>query len=395
MSKFNLIKIQKALVKNGSDGWIFYEYQNSDPIGRKILQLSTQFNALMRWFYYIPVEGIPVKIVHSLEHEILDHLPGKKEVYLYWQEMDLKLHKLFKGGEKIAAQYSPRNAQPQISKLDAGTFELLKSNKIKIVSSANLIQQFSARWTNAQLNMHKNAAKKLQHILFDSFKMIKQKIKNHEEINEFIVQQYIFAEMDANNLTCIEKPVVACGKNSGNPRYTPTESKNDALYPGSIMRLVLCAKEQQEKAVHAKIGWTAYLGERPPEEYVKNFGILTKARDKALVYITQSVKSNKKLQGWQVDDFVREIIAKDGYDSYFLHKTGNSLGEELDAYGAHPDNIETRDDREIINHIGFTIGPGLYFSDYGLCTEISVFINKNGAQVYTRPLQQNIVSILE
>lgn len=395
MPKFNLIKIQKALLKNGNDGWIFYEYQNSDPIGRKILQISTKLNAVMRWFYYIPVEGIPVKIVHSLENEILDHLPGKKEVYLYWQEMELQLKKLFKGGENIAAQYSPHSVQPQISKLDAGTFELLKSNKIKIVSSANLIQQFNARWTNAQLNMHKNAAKKIQHILFESFKMIKQKIKNHEEINEYIVQQYILTEMDSNNLICLAKPVVACGKNSGNPRYTPTEAKHDALYPGSIMRLVLYAKEHQEKAVHAKIGWTAYVGEQIPEEYAKNFGILTKARDRVLTYITQSIISNKKLYGWQVDDFVRESIAKDGYDSYFLHKTGNSLGEDLNAYGAHPDNIESRDDREIINNIGFTIGPGLYFSDYGLCSEISVFINKNGAQVYTKPLQQKIVSILE
>ena len=395
MPKFNLTAIRKAMMHSKIDGWLFYDFHGNDPIGKSILNISLTSIQSRRWYYYIPADGVPVKIVHSIEREVLDHLPGKKEVYLSWLEMEKKIQDLFKGKEKIATQYSPKNAIPYISRIDAGTFELLKGFKLKLVSSADLVQQFEARLTKGQLNTHINAAKILYEIIEKSFKLIKQKTTKHQEVNEYLIQKFMMDEIKSNGLIFDHPPLVATGENSGNPHYCPSKDQFSPIYPNSIVQFDVFAKENEEDAIYADISWVGFVGKAVPEEYLKIFDIIKKARDRAVEFIDQSIKNQKPIGGWQVDDVARGVVKDAGYESYFLHRTGHSIGREIHANGANIDNLETKDERKIIPGTCFSIEPGIYFSEFGMRTEINVYVDKKGAHVYTKPIQQNILPILK
>ena len=274
MPGFDLHTIQKAIKDTKINGWLFYDFHGSDIIGKRILNIPLDNIHTRRWYYYIPGQGVPVKIVHSIEREVLDHLPGKKIVYLGWQEMENRLNNIFNAGDKIAIQYSPKNPIPYMSSVDAGTYELLTSFKVKLISSADLVQKFEACLSQSQLNTHINAAKHLNSIIKKTFKLIRQKIDEHTEINEFIIQQYMTEEMDKKGLYYDHPPIVAANQNSGNPHYSPTEEINSPIYPESIIQLDIWAKENNENAIYADISWVGYIGNTIPDEQVKIFWLL-------------------------------------------------------------------------------------------------------------------------
>jgi Xaa-Pro aminopeptidase len=309
--------------------------------------------------------------------------------------MEEKLGKIFKSGGKIAIQYSPRNTIPSISKIDAGTFELLKSFHLELVTSANLIQQFESCWTPAQLSMHINVAKQLSDIINKTFKLIKRKIEHHEELNEYIVQRYVMNEIRSRSLVTDYPAIVSTGKNSGNPHYFPAKTRYAPIYPGSIIQLNLSAKEKNEHAVYAVIAWVGYVGDEIPEEYSRIFNVISTTRDQVIDYLEKSIKSGKKIYGYQLDEFARSLIKTAGYESYFLHRTGHSIGRELNASGVNIDSLESMDEREIVTGSCFSIEPGLYFSDYGMRSEIDVYVAEDSIHIYTQPLQQEIVPILK
>jgi Xaa-Pro dipeptidase len=395
MAKFNLTAIQKSLADKKLDGWLFYDYRSSDPVGRKILDIPDGKGQTRRWFYFIPVKNTPVKIVHGIERTVLDHLPGKKIVYLSWEEMNKILSSILKSGEVIAAQYSPKGALPYVSRIDAGTFELFKSFKIKIKSSADLLQEFEAKWTPAQLNTHKNAAKLIYEVIENAFRHIKRKIQGHHEITEYDLQRYLMTELKRKGLIFDHPPLVATGKNSGDPHYLSTKDKSTPIFPKSIIQLNLWAKEKEDNAVYAVVAWVGYVGKSVPENVAEKFAKICQARDLAVTKITEMIKKNTNIYGWQIDDLIRNDLKVSGYDSYFLHRSGHSIGREVNDVGTNIDNFETRDNRQIIANTCFSIEPGLYFSDYGMRSEINVYVDKNGAHVYTLPIQNEIVPILK
>jgi Xaa-Pro aminopeptidase len=395
MARFNLAAIQKALSEIKLDGWLFYDYRGSDPLSRIILNLTGDIPRTRRWFYFIPTQGVPVKIVHSIEREVLDSLPGKKLVYVGWMEMENELNNLFKENQKIALQYSPKGAIPYVSRLDAGIFELLKSFKIKPVSSADLLQLFEARWTEGQLNTHKNAARLLHEIIQKTFRYIGRKIKSHEEVTEYMVQKYVMIELKKKGLIFDHPPQVAAGKNSGIPHYFPTETRSDPVFPGSVVQLNVWGKEKNESAVYAVIAWVGYTADKVPPELEEKFALICNVRDLALGHIDKSIKNKKPIHGWEIDDLVRSHLKKAGYNSYFLHRTGHSIGRQVNDTGTNIDNLETRDERQIIAKTCFSIEPGLYFSDYGMRSEINVFVDEKGAHVFTTPVQDKIHPILD
>lgn len=395
MAKFNLAEIQKALSATSRDGWLFYDYRGMDPIGKKILNLSDEVPNTRRWFYYIPASGVPVKIVNTIERMVLDHLPGKKQVYLGWREMESALNGLFSEGDRVAVQYSARGANPYVSRMDAGTFELLKGMRVKLESSADLLQLFEARWTEAQLNTHKNSAKQVYELVEKAFRLIRRNIKAHREVTEYSVQKFLVSEMNKRGMVYQLPPIVASGKNTGNPHYLPSEHIHQPVYPGSLVQLNVWAKENSANAVYAVIAWVGYVGNEVPPEMAEKFALICEARDQAIAFVDHAIKNDKAIHGWQVDDVARNYLSDAGYSSYFLHRTGHSIGREINDTGVNIDNLETRDERQIIPNICFSIEPALYFPDYGMRSEVNVYVDKKGAHVYTLPVQKEIVPILK
>jgi hypothetical protein len=164
-------EIQKALQAAKLDGWLFYDFRGSDPLAARILKLGDHASGSRRWFYYIPANGEATKIVHSIERGKLDALPGQRVTYRGWEEQHALVSGAIQGPaekrptnpakKRIAMQYSPNNDIPYISRVDAGTVELIRSFGVEIVTSAELVQQFEAVVTAEQKQSHVEGSDKL------------------------------------------------------------------------------------------------------------------------------------------------------------------------------------------------------------------------------------------
>ena len=267
---FDLNSSQKLIRSLNLNGWLFFDFQNLDHISVNLLGIQ---KSSRRWFYYVPSQGAAVKFVHAAENEILGHLPGKKVVYRGWDELKNELRNAMAGKKKIAAQYSPFGELPYISRMDAGTFELLKSLDIGLVSSADLVQMINSKWSEGQWNMHITAAKELHEIVHKTFRWMKKKMSNHLEVTELTTQAYILKELSKRGLQTDINPIVAAGRNSGIPSYMPLPDRNTAIMPGQIVQLYVAAKEKNDQAVYATQAWVGYTGNTVPDEMEKVFKI--------------------------------------------------------------------------------------------------------------------------
>jgi Xaa-Pro dipeptidase len=246
---FDLAQVQAALAAEGVDGWLFYFFHDNDPIALRILGLSSSHFVSRRWFYYVPAQGTPTKLVHRIEMDSLDAVPGDKVVYLGWKELESKLKEILSGKKKVAMQYSPSNAIPYVSRVDAGTVELVKSAGCDVVTSANLVSHFEARLSPAQLETHIEAVESLRKIVFEAFAMIKAAIKSSNRITEYDVQQFIVQSYDRYGLTSNSPPIVAVNGHAGQPHYQPTETTHDEIRLNDFVLLDIWAKKTLSTAI--------------------------------------------------------------------------------------------------------------------------------------------------
>ena len=385
--------IQSELRASKIDGWLFYDHHHRDPIAGHILGLGENGMATRRWFYFIPSRGEPRKLVHRIEQGALDSLAGRKQVYSGWQELHKALAKLLAGSQKIAMQYSPENNIPYIGLVDAGTVELVRKLKKKVVTSANLVQKFEAAWTSEQLVSHLEAGKIIDQIRQAAFEHAAARVRESQPITEFELQRWILDKFRANGLTTAEPPIAAVQPNNGNPHYEPTAQASRPIRAGDLLLLDMWAKLSRPGSVYYDITWTGYLGARVPDAYAKIFRIVRDARDRAIEFVGESVTRGRAIHGWEVDGAAREVIRKAGYAKYFVHRTGHSIGQEVHGNGANMDGLETRDDRQIIPHTCFSIEPGIYLPEFGIRSEVNVYVGERDARV-TGEIQQEILPLL-
>jgi len=385
--------IQAELRASKIDGWLFYDHHHRDPIANHILGLGENGMATRRWFYFIPSRGEPRKLVHRIEQGSLDSLAGRKQVYSGWQELHKSLGKLLSGSRKIAMQYSPQNDIPYIGLVDAGTVELVQKLKKKVVTSADLVQKFEAAWTSEQLVSHLEAGKIIDKIRQAAFERAASRVRESQPVTEFELQQWILEQFRANGLVTAEPPVAAVQPNNGNPHYEPTARASRPIRAGDLLLLDIWAKFNRPGSVYYDITWVGYLGKRVPDAYAKIFRIVRDARDRAIKFVGDSVTRGRAIHGWEVDSVAREAIRKAGYARYFVHRTGHSIGQEVHGNGANMDGLETRDDRKIIPHTCFSIEPGIYLPEFGIRSEVNVYVGERDARV-TGAIQQEILPLL-
>lgn len=390
-------EIQNALQNEGIDGWLLYNFRDSNIFATRLLSLPKHIMFTRRYFYYIPSHGEPRKLVHRIEEWNLDALPGDKKIYLSWRSLEEGLQELLSGAKQIAMEYSPRCAIPYVSTVDGGILELVRSTGIEILSSANLIQYFEARWDDEQLQDNKKSAEHLRQIVDETFGFIRNKILSKSAVTEYEVQQFMLSEFKKRGLVTSSDPNCSVNANSANPHYEPTKEINSPVRKGDVVLLDLWAKKDKPRSVYADITWMGFLGETVPDEYKTIFQIVKGGRDAALNFVRSSLAAGKAFRGYEVDDAARNFISQRGYGEYFVHRTGHSIGEEVHGNGANMDNLETRDERTIIPQTSFSIEPGIYLRDkYGVRSEIDVYISKDREAIVTGlPMQDNVVPILE
>ncbi len=384
-------QIQSALAIARVPGWLFYGFHSNDPIALSILGFGPAYHATRRWFYLVPAEGEPVKLVHRIESGMLDHLPGRKLVYLRWQELRSQLAQLLGSSKTVAMQYSPENAVPYVSKIDAGTVELVRSCGAEVISSADLVQQFETRWTADQAEQHRATAALLTGIVNQAFREAAKALSEKGVTTEFEIQRFIERRFEEEGLITDSPPIVAVNGNAGNPHYSPSASSHSPLRKGDFLLIDLWAKPLGPDAVYADITWTAFYGKPVPPRVAEVFDVVRRARDRGVVFLKEATAGGRYPQGWEVDDAVREVIGAAGYADKFVHRTGHSLGREVHGNGVNFDNLETHDTRSFLPGIACTIEPGIYLDNFGVRSEINVFFGKDGPEVTTAPQDSLLV----
>jgi Xaa-Pro dipeptidase len=400
-----IAEIQKALQAAKLDGWLFYDFRGSDPLAARILRLGDHASGSRRWFYYIPAIGEPIKIVHSIERAKLDALPGKRVTYRGWEELNARVAGAIQGPpenrprnqvtKRVAMQYSPRNDIPYISRVDAGTIELVRSFGAEIVTSAELVQQFEAVLTRAQKQSHIDASDKLHRVLMEAFAEIGRNIRSEKPITEYDIQQFIARRLDEEGMTR-EDGIVAVNANTANPHYFPTREANIPIRRGDFVLFDIVSKLRQPGAICTDQTWTGFVGDIVPEEYVRIFHIVREARDAATEFVRKNVRDGKRIHGAEVDDVSRGVIKRAGYGEQFTHRTGHSIGEECHGNGVNIDNFETRDSRFITAGVLFSVEPGIYQEGkFGVRSEIDVYVDDKDIEVTGQPIQTAIIPILK
>ena len=385
--------IQSALSDAKLDGWLFYDHHHRDPIAYRVLKLDAPTMVTRRWYYLIPAEGQPEKLVHRIERARLDALPGTEHQYSSWREQREKLKEMLAGKKRVAMQYSQMNDIPYIGLVDAGTVELIKSLGVEVVSSADLVQLFEARWSPEALALHLEAGKVVHAAVDMGFRTIRDAVRKQGAIGEYEVQQEIVRFFEARGVEYGDPPIVAVNANSADGHYSPTLQTSRPIREGDFVLLDVWAKRKVPGAVYFDITWTGYVGETVPDRYTKIFDVVREARDTAVEFVQQAVRAGRALRGYEVDETTRGVITRRGYGEYFIHRTGHSIGEDVHGNGANIDNFETRDDRSIIPRTCFSIEPGIYLPEFGVRSEINVYVEEKDARV-TGDAQKAIVPIL-
>ncbi|MBU1065904.1 M24 family metallopeptidase [bacterium] len=389
----DLDRIQKAISEKGIEGWLFYDFHHRDAMAYRILGLDFSKFTTRRWFYYIPAQGDPVRIVSAVETKKLDSLTGQKKVYRSWEELHQIIRETLANANQIAMQYSPNNNIPYISAVDAGTIELIRSFGVAVVSSADLVQTFEAVIDREGYKAHLEAGVNVQKIKDEAFELIGEKIGNNEKVTEYEVQQYIVRRFEEEGLTDDgDHPIVGVNDHPADPHFEPTEENTYTIKKGDTLLIDLWARKNDDTGIYYDITWCGYIGKNPSAKYVEIFNTVRDARNAARDFIRDRFGKNQPCFGYEVDDVCRQVVIDAGYGDYFVHRTGHSIGREVHGNGVHIDNLETKDERELVPGICFSIEPGIYLpGEMAVRSEIDVFITQDGEVVVAGEEQEKLI----
>ena len=388
-------RIQHEVQRSGFDGWLLYDFRNRDAIACAVLGLDFGKFTTRRWFYWIPAEGEPVRLVSAVESTKLDTLPGAKRVYLSWRELHAALKEMLGTAKKVAMQFSPQGNVPYVSIVDGGTIDLIRSFGYDVVSSAGLVQTFQAVLDEEGYRSHLDAGERVQRIKDEAFAHIGSEMSARRAITQYDVQQFIVKRFREEGLTCMnEFPIVGTNEQPADPHFEPTPENARPIRKGDTLLIDLWAKLEKPGAIFYDITWCGFLGKNPPPKYIEIFNVVRDARNAALDFIQKRYAAKQPLYGWEVDDACRAVVEKAGYGRYFVHRTGHSIGEDVHWSGVNIDNLETRDERQLVPGVCFSIEPGIYLDgEMAARSEINVFITPDGRVDVAGEMQKHLILI--
>lgn len=387
--------IQKALTEAGIDGWLFYDFRGSDPLAYRILMMPAGLIASRRWYYWIPASGEPTKIVHAIEKGNLDHLPGKREVYLPWPDLQKTLASTLEGAGKVAMQFSPHNAIPYLARVDAGTIDLIRSFGVEVVSSGDLVSRFEAVWTDSQFESHQEVSKHLLATIRGAYQHLAEHISEAKSLTEYELQSFMMEEFGRRDVLADHPPIVAVNQNAANPHYSPQPEGSAPIRRGDLLLIDFWGRMDRDATVCADYTWMATVDDVVGERHDEVFQIVRAARDAGIEKVREAMAASESLHGKDVDDAVRAVIEEAGYGEAFLHRTGHSIGREVHGNGANIDNLETDDTRTILPGTCFSIEPGIYLEgEIGVRSEVDVYVSPSREVIVTGEPQEKVVPVM-
>jgi Xaa-Pro dipeptidase len=392
----DLERVQQALQHEKLDGWLFYDFRKSNPIAYQVLELPTEEMYTRRWFYFVPAQGEPGALVSAVESHVLQTLPGQRFVFRTWQEMQAHLATILTPDTRIAMEYSPMNAIPYSARVDAGTLELVRQCGVEVVSSADLSQRFVAQLSDKQTEGHREAGRRLIAAKDQLFAELSSDLRNGVALDEYHVQQRFLALIENAGLQATEPPIVGVNGNASNPHYAPSPTLSQPIQRGDLILFDFWARLPQPDAIYADYTWMAFAGtaDEIPLRQREVFEIVRKARDTGIAFIRERLAAGKRVEGREVDDVTRAVIAKAGYGDNFVHRTGHNIYTTDHGNGANIDNYETQDARALLEHTCCSIEPGIYLPAFGVRSEVNLLIFERDAEVTGVPAQETIVPLL-
>ena len=380
---------QEFLKASTLDAWLVYDYQGMNPSLADILQVDGFLTRPI--FLLIPPSGRPTVLVSAVDAgQLAAHADIDVRVWVSREDAHRALTTMLKGIRRVAMEYSPMRELPRASRVDAGTIEMVRSLGLDVVSSAELLQYATQRWTEAGLASHRRAVAIVSSVVLDAFAEIGNRLTagvTENDIHEFIMDRFASAGLETDH-----GPVVAANGHASDPHFAPTPEASVRFAAGDWVLIDLWARERGCNGIYADITWTAYIGDTVPDEHQRVFDIVTSGRDAAADFISHRVVSGENAQGWEVDRVARDYISKAGYGDYFIHRLGHSLGRQVHAGGVNLDSLETHDTRTFLQGLGFTIEPGIYLPDFGVRSEIDLYVGPAGVEI-TTPVQHEAVLI--
>jgi Xaa-Pro aminopeptidase len=391
-----LDQIARTLAEAGLDGWLFYDFRLSDPLAYRILGLSGGGISTRRWFCYVPARGAPRALVSAVESERLAQLGVETVVYRSAGQLTAALEAILGGARRVAMNYSPRCAIPYVSRVDAGTLELVRAMGVEVVSAADLIQRFEAQLEPAQLESHRRAASAVRRVVDETFAEIARSVRAGSPVSEYSAQQFVLSRFAINGLVADHPPILAVNAHAALPHFEPSAAADTPIRRGDLVLLDLWAKEPAADAVYADLTWMAYAGERVPDEHAQIFTIVAAARDAAVDFISERVSTGRPVRGEEADRVARSVIERAGFAEQFVHRTGHSIGREVHGTGANLDSLETQDHRALIDRTCFSVEPGIYLTGrFGVRSELDMTIENGRAEVTAGPPQREITALLK
>lgn len=393
MSVHELLPVVQSYLRDTADpkidAWLVHDYHNSNPAFRKVI--GAGIGMITRPAYlYMPSSGQPVILCHHVDAGKFDGLDIPLAVYRSRRSMLEELGRLLPTGSKVAMEYSPLGTLPRASKVDAGTVELVRSLGAQVESSSDLVQYATQRWTEPQLASHKRAAAKIHAIVIEAFRYIGQNLADGP--TEFQVAEFIRRRFAEEGLVTSDGPIVATNEHAGDPHYEPLEHRSRPIVGNDWVLIDLWAKEDAEDSMYADITWVAYVGDVVDGEHRRVFDIVAGARDEALRFLASEVRAGRYPQGFQADQAARRYIDDRGYGEYFTHRLGHSISHEVHGDAVNLDGFETEDTRRIVPGICFSVEPGIYLPEFGVRSEIDVYMADDGPQPTTE-IQKDVVLI--
>lgn len=391
-----LTDVKQKLAQYRLEGWLLYDFRRSNPLACQFLEIPPEANLTRRFFYWIPLEGQPIKVVSVIEQHLLDHLPGKIQAYSSWQGLESILASLLENVTKVAMEYSPRNAIPSVSKVDGGTLEMIRSFGVQVASSANILQNYTSIWSEFQLQTHRHALTVLEKGVELAWEMICSHLQAKQKLTEYDVQQFLLKYIHEHACECSDPPICAVNAHSANPHYSPDSKQASEIQPEDFILIDLWCKQTHPEAVYADITQVGVAAAGATERQQKIFDIVKAARDTATEFVRERVENRIPVFGWEADQACRSVIEDAGFSRYFIHRTGHNIGTEDHGPGAHLDDLETHDQRLLLPGTCFSIEPGIYLpQEFGVRLEYDVYIHPNHKVEVTGNVQNALICLGE
>jgi Xaa-Pro aminopeptidase len=387
-------EVKKYLAKEGIDGWLLYDFNGNNPLAREFLKIDPDTLTTRRFFYWIPAKGAPIKMMHVVEPHVLSHVPGDSLFFLKWQELETQMGEVLKGAKKVAMEYSPRNAIPYLSKVDAGTVDFIRSFHVEVVSSGSFLQHFTCLLDEEQYQLHREAANLLDRVIGEAWEKISEALKKGNKITEYEVQQYIYDQIHSSGFTMFSRPIVGVNAHSSDPHYEPTKEGSSEIKKGDFILIDAWCKKQHPRAIYGDICRVAVAAAKPTEKQAEIFSIVRKAQKAATDFVISRYSKGESVKGYEVDQVSRAIIEEKGYGKHFTHRTGHNIYTSDHGPGAHIDSLETQDLRELIPHTCFSIEPAIYLTEFGIRLEYDVYLGDNGKVEINGGVQDSVSTLL-